>query len=210
MMMLFGAIVAARADAPSHTEEVSSEKEFVERLQTLKPGESVTRGDTRITSHGLAVGRPGPGGWYSARSTEGGFTARFPGPFADVSGVSTIDGVQMRDHLLSSKSPMGTHFMLLCFDRVDGGSPERMVEQTVAGVRRDSPDATITEFSQGSVRGQAFEAHDSRRTFSGRVFLAAGQACQFTALYLGVPSEKVSAEIQETLKSFRPRAVRSN
>lgn len=203
--MLAWAIVAA-ADAPSRT-EISSEKEFVEHLQTLKPGQSVTRADERVTSHGDTQGTPGPDGWYPAHSTEGGFAARFPAPYADVSGVARMGGVPMRNHLLSSKSPAGVQFMLLCFERVDGGSPEGLVEPTIDGVRRTYPDASVTPFSEGAISGQAFEAHDSRKWFSGRVFRAAGQACQFTALYMGMPSEKISTEIRETLKSFRPRTT---
>lgn len=129
-------------------------------------------------------------------------------PIADASTVTTTNGVQLRGHSLLSKSPAGTLFMVTCFERVDGKDPEGMVEQTLDGVRRSYPDATIAAFSQGAVRGQAFEAHDSRdRWYTGRAFLASGQACQVTAFRQGAPSDKDTTEIRKSLESFRPRKL---
>jgi hypothetical protein len=166
-----------------------------------------SNGDKPVTSGAVAAGSPDADGWYSARSTEGGFSARFPAPFTTGSNAGKTDGVQLRSHMISSKSRAGIQYTLICLERADGHS-EEMVEQTLAGVRQSFPSVKVTAFSQNGLRGQAFEAHDSNgpgTSFSGRVFSVSGQACQFTALYLGAARKELSAEIQKALESFRPR-----
>ena len=194
-----GGVSAAIADAPP-----LSDKQMMDLARTMKPGESLTRGDLRVTLHQRDAGSPDAHGWYSARSTEGHFSVRLPGPFTDVSSTAkTTDGVPMKMHLLAST----TRLVLLCFDRLDAKYADDVVESMLEALKKRVGQYFQSEpFSHGAVQGSQFQTNNTHGArIAGQIFIAEGQLCQFLAQLDESPSLDIPTKVSESFASFRPR-----
>src|SRR3979411_2096795 len=56
---------------------------LVDEAAKLEPGQSIVRGNSKVTLHQRAAGIKDESGWFTAKSENGGFSVRLPTPIND-------------------------------------------------------------------------------------------------------------------------------
>jgi len=175
---------------------------LIDMAAKMKPGQSIVRGDTKLTLNQRDAGITDAKGWFLAQSAGGGFSVRFPGPINDTTMVTKGRGSQIEVNLLTTRTP-ATNFMVFC-------TKERAHEFSIDEVRRivtaiggQAKDFKTRAFASGPISGLEYSGVDSTGTFfAGRMFLLNNQLCQFL---IGSHDRTagITPEIRSALESFQ-------
>ena len=118
-----------------HAQGLVGDPTLTDMAAKMKPGQSMVRGNTKLTLNQRDAGTQDAQGWFLAQSAKGGFSVRFPGPINDETMVTKDRGSQIEVNMLTTRTP-AANFMVFCTKEsghefsIDGGPayPARQLE----------------------------------------------------------------------------------
>jgi hypothetical protein len=167
---------------------------------TLKYGQALS------TVHRRDAGTPDKDGWVLAKSTDGGFSVRFPARFTDAT-VNTIadDGTPLKMYVLTSVAEGGTQFFVQCFERADSKILGDGVATILTNLRQKAQQFRSSELPHGALVGSEFNGIDKNGPFAGEAFQVTPQLCFMLARFSSTQRGKVPEDVRKSLTSFKPR-----
>lgn len=181
---------------------VVGDSALIDRATKMQPGQSIVRGDTKVTLNQRDAGTKDARGWFLARSARGGFSVRFPGPINDETIVTKERGSQTEVNLLTTRTP-AMNFMAFCTKQSEHEFSTDEVRRIVAAIGGTAKNYRTQAFVSGSVSGLEYSGVDRTGThFAGRMFLLNNQLCQFL-IESHDRTEGITPEIRGALESFQ-------
>jgi len=175
---------------------------LIEMAAKMKPGQSMVRGDTKLTLNQRDAGVKDAEGWFLAQSARGGFSVRFPGPIDDETMVTKGKGSQVEVNMLSTRTP-ATNFMVFCAKQSGHEFSNDEVQRIVAAIGGTAKDFKTQAFASGPTSGLEYSGVDRAGThFAGRMFLLNSQLCQFL-IGSHARTEGITPEIRSAFESFQ-------
>jgi hypothetical protein len=177
---------------------------LVDMAAKMQPGQSIVRGDSKLTLHQRHAGIKDANGWFLAKSAQGGFSARFPAPFNDETySTKAEDGTQIEQNILTSETST-TRFMVTCMKQNKFAVSAETVDQIVKMIASASEHFKSEHFTSGRLEGAQYSGIDAKGTyFAGQSFLLGNQFCQFL-VGSHTPFEGIPPDIRASFASFRP------
>jgi hypothetical protein len=179
----------------------------IESAAKLEPGQSIARGDSRLTLNQRGGGTKDEHGWYTATSKAGGFSVRFPAPVNDETfSAKAPDGSPIEQNILTSQTST-TRYMVTCTKVSQSlGSFDEAIKQIVDNIAFTSRGFKAEHFVLGVFDGTRYSAVDAQGVYiAGQVFIFGKQLCGFQA-GSHTPLRGIPPEIHDWLSSFRPTA----
>jgi hypothetical protein len=171
----------------------------------LKPGQSIVRGDGKLTLQQRAAGTKDDKGWFTASSKEGGFSVRFPAPANEETySFKAPDGTRIEQNILTSQTST-TRYMVMCTKlNQSSEAAKQTLEQVIGSIEDSSQKFNVESFVLGRLNGTRYSGVDAQGVYvAGQLFLFGKQLCRFQA-GSHVPFEGIPTEIHDWLVSFRP------
>jgi hypothetical protein len=168
----------------------------------MKPGQSIVRGDTKLTLNQRDAGIADGKGWFLAQSAGGGFSVRFPGPINDETMVTKGRGSQIEVNMLTTRTP-ATNFMVFCTKERAHQFSSDEVRRIVAAIGGQAKDFKTQAFASGPISGLEYSGVDRTQSFfAGRMFLLNNQLCQLL-IESHDRTAGITPEIRTALESFQ-------
>ncbi len=185
-----------------NAQEVVGDAGLIDKAAKMKPGQSMVRGDTKLTLNQRDAGTRDADGWFLAQSARGGFAVRLPGPINDETIVTKGRGNQIETNMLTTRTP-ATNFMVFCTKESGHQFSSDEVQRIVAAIGGPSKNFKSQSFASGPVSGLEYSGVDrTGSSFAGRMFLLKNQLCQFL-IESHERSDGISSEARAALESFQ-------
>src|SRR5262249_48415501 len=129
-------------------------------------------GQALSTLHRSNAGTPDKDGWFTAKSTDGGFSVRFPARFTDAT-ITTIadDGTPLKMYVLTSVAESGTNFFVQCWERADSKILGDGAAAIVSGLRQKAKQFSSSKLPHGALVGYEYHGTDMNdKPFAGEAF----------------------------------------
>lgn len=134
--------------------EAQEQKNPMEIIEKLKPGESAQIDTMKITVNQKLGGTPDKEGWYEAQSARGKFKVRLPAPFNDLTMEGpTKDTATATANLIGAQNAEGTKFSANCISRSDGKFIPDWIKHATTGLSAANPTAVTKPFTEGTFEG---------------------------------------------------------
>ena len=174
---------------------------LIDMAAKLEPGQSMVRGNTKLTLNQRGAGITDAKGWFLAQSTKGRFSVRFPGPINDETIVTKDRGSQIEVNMLNTRTP-ATSFMVFCTKESGHEFSTDEVRRIVAAIGGQAKNFKSEAFATGPTSGLEYSGVDRTGTyFAGRMFLQNNQLCQFL-IGSHARTEGITPEMRSALESF--------
>jgi hypothetical protein len=188
--------------------QVSVDPELIDLVAEMEPGQSIVRNNSKLTLKQRNAGTRDADGWFLAKSSQGGFSVRFPAPANDETySAKGADGLEIEQNILFSETS-DTRFVVTCLKQNKFQASAATVDQIVKAIANHSQHFKSAPFTNGALAGMEYTGVDAQGTyFAGQSFLLGNQFCQFL---VGSPSpfEGIPADIRTSFASFRPSPAR--
>ena len=176
---------------------------LIDEAAKMEPGQSMIRGDTKLTLNQHDAGTKDANGWYLAQSAKGAFSVRFPGPINDETILTKDRGSRIEMNMLTTRTPT-TNFMVFCTKQSGHDFSIDEVRRIVAAIGGAAKDFKTQAFASGPTSGLEYSGVDRTGThFAGRMFVLNKQLCQFL-IGSHVGTEGITPEARSALDSFQP------
>jgi hypothetical protein len=186
-----------------HAQGIVGDSALIDEAAKMEPGQSMVRGDTKLTLNQREAGTKDANGWFLAQSAKGAFSVRFPGPINDETIVTKDRGSRIEMNMLTARTPT-TNFMVFCTKQSGHDFSMDEARRIVAAIGGAAKDFKSQPFASGPISGLEYNGVDRTGTnFAGRMFLLNKQLCQFL-IGSHVHTEGIAPEARTALDSFQP------
>jgi hypothetical protein len=141
----------------------------------LDPGQSIVRGDAKYTLHQRDAGAKDPKGWFFVKSTEGGFSVRFPAPANDITYRAKAGDGEFEQNFLTSEVNSRRYAVTCTKPTKLFEASNATIELGVKDIANASRQFKSSHFSRGGLTGVEYSGIDAQGTyFAGQLFLFEG------------------------------------
>jgi hypothetical protein len=177
----------------------------LDRVAKLDPGQSIVRGDAKYTLHQRDAGAKDAKGWFIVRSTEGGFSVRFPAAANDITyRAKGGDGSEFEQNFLTSEASNRRYVVTCTKPTKLFEASNATIEHGVKDIGSASRQFKSAHFSRRGLTGVEYSGIDAQGSyFAGQLFLFGSQVCMFLA-GSHRPIEGIPGDVHEWFISFRP------
>ena len=184
--------------------QVSVDPELIDMAAQMEPGQSIIRANSKLTLKQRNAGTRDASGWFLARSSQGGFSVRFPAPANDETySTRGADGFEIEQNILFTETST-TRYVVTCLKQNKFQANAGTVDQIVRAIANHSQHFKSAPFTNGTLAGVEYSGIDTQGTyFAGQSFLLGKQFCQFLAGSAD-PFDDIPPDIRTSFASFRP------